>query len=290
MQTTNRSRLKGCFAAFVILSSSAAFGQSGKPDPKFQIYLCFGQSNMEAGARPEDQDNGPVDPRFQMLCAADMPALNRTKGNWFVATPPINRQENKMGPVDFFGRTMVENLPKEYRVGVINVSVAGAKIELWGKDTYANYISTEAPQWMKDMVKQYDNNPYQRLVDMAKIAQKDGVIKGILLHQGESNSADKDWPMKVKAIYDNLMSDLNLNPKDVPLLAGELKSKEEHGVCFAFNTDILPNLPKALPNTYIISSSGCKGTGDPFHFSTAGMRELGRRYALQMLKLQGFAK
>ena len=96
--------------------------------------------------------------------------------------------------------------------------------------------------------------------------------------------------MKVKAIYDNLMSDLNLNPKDVPLLAGELKRQEEHGVCFAFNTDILPNLPKVLPNTYIISSSGCKGTPDPFHFSTPGMRELGRRYALQMLKLEGFAK
>ena len=290
MQRKNRIRLKACLAVIAVLSSSVAFCQSSKPDPKFEIYLCFGQSNMEAGARPEDQDKGPVDPRFQMLCAADMPAFNRTKGNWYVATPPINRQQNNMGPVDFFGRTMVENLPKEYRVGVINVSVAGAKIELWGTDTCANYISAEAPSWMKDMVKQYDNNPYQRLVDMAKIAQKDGVIKGILLHQGESNSTDKDWPNKVKAIYDNLMKDLNLNPKDVPLLAGELKRQEEHGVCFAFNTDILPNLPKVLPNTYIISSSGCKGTPDPFHFSTPGMRELGRRYALQMLKLEGFAK
>ena len=290
MKPTYRNRFRGCLAAIVVLSSSASFGQNAKPDPKFQIYLCFGQSNMEAAARPEEQDKGPVDPRFQMLCAADMPALNRTKGNWYVANPPLNRQENRMGPVDFFGRTMVENLPKEYRVGVINVSVAGAKIELWGKDTYSNYITTEAPQWMKDMVKQYDDNPYQRLVDMARIAQKDGVIKGILLHQGESNSTDRGWPDKVKAIYDRLMSDLNLNPKDVPLLAGELKSQEEHGVCFAFNTDILPTLPKVLPNTYIISSAGCKGTPDPFHFSTAGMRELGKRYALQMLKLEGFAK
>ena len=93
---------------------------------------------------------------------------------------------------------------------------------------------------------------------------------------------------KVKDIYDNLIKDLNLNPKDVPLLAGELKSKEEHGVCYPFNTDVLANLPKVLPNSYIISSQGVKGSPDPFHFNTEGMREFGKRYAIQMLKIQGF--
>jgi hypothetical protein len=258
-----------------------------KPDPKFFIYLCFGQSNMEAGARPEEQDKGELNPRFQMLAAVDNVKLNRKMGNWYVATPPINRPENNMGPVDWFGRTMVANLPEKNRVGVINVSVAGAKIELWGKESYKAYLESER-DWMINICKQYDGNPYQRLVDMARIAQKDGVIKGILLHQGESNSTDPDWPMKVKAIYDNLIKDLNLNPKEVPLLAGELKSKEENGVCYAFNSDILINLPKVLPNSYIISSKGVKGSPDQFHFTTEGMRELGTRYAIQMLKLQGY--
>jgi hypothetical protein len=242
---------------------------------------------MEAGARPEAQDMGPVNPRFQMLAAVDNPKMNREMGNWYVAEPPINRPENRMGPVDWFGRTMVANLPEEYRVGVINVSVAGAKIELWGKDTYKAYLDS-AQVWMQNICKQYDGNPYQRLVDMARIAQKDGVIKGILLHQGESNSSDPEWPQKVKAIYDDLMKDLNLKPKKVPFLAGELKSQEEHGICYRFNTDILPNLLRVLPNSYIISSKGVKGTPDQFHFNTEGMRELGTRYAIQMLKIQGF--
>lgn len=277
----------GSFLAIILLLSSAStFADEKKPDPKFHIYLCFGQSNMEAGARPEAPDEVPVDPRFQMLAAVDMPRLNRVKGNWYLATPPLNRGENNMGPVDFFGRTMVGNLPKDVRVGVINVSVAGAKIELWQKETYTNYLST-APTWMKNICKQYDGNPYQRLVDMAKIAEQDGVIKGILIHQGESNSTDPEWPGKVKGIYEDLMKDLNLNPQDVPLLAGELKSQEEHGVCFPFNTNILVHLPEVLPNSYIISSKGCKGTPDQFHFNTAGMRELGKRYAFQMLKHGG---
>ncbi len=267
------------------LSSSA---QKQKPDPKFFIYLCFGQSNMEAGARPQKQDSMPVDKRFQMLATVDNPKLNRIKGNWYVAEPPINRPENNMGPVDWFGRTMVANLPGDYRVGVINVSVAGAKIELWDKDNHKTYLDSAAT-WMQNICKQYNGNPYQRLVEMAKIAQEYGVIKGILLHQGESNSTDNEWPKKVKGIYNNLMKDLNLKPKKVPLLAGELKSKEENGVCYRFNTDILPNLKKEVRNSYVISSKGVKGSPDQFHFNVTGMRELGRRYGMKMLELQGFA-
>jgi hypothetical protein len=282
-----KTKLSLIVAIIVLFISTGAFAQDKKPDPKFFIYLCFGQSNMEAGARPEEQDKGTLDPRFQMLAAVDNPRLDRKMGQWYTATPPINRPENNMGPVDWFGRNMVASLPPEYRVGVINVSVAGAGIELWDKDNWEKYLNTRE-KWMRNIVNKYSGSPYNRLVEMAKIAQKDGVIKGILLHQGESNSTDKEWPNKVKAIYDNLCKDLNLKPEETPFLAGELKSREENGVCYAFNTDILPNLPKVLPNSYIISSQGVKGTRDQFHFNTAGMRELGKRYAQQMLKIQGF--
>ncbi len=265
----------------------AGLAKPKKPDPDFFIYLCFGQSNMEAGARPEAQDHGPVDDRFLMLAAVDNPKFGRKKGNWYEAEPPINRPENNMGPVDWFGRTMVANLPTDKRVGVINVSVAGAKIELWGKETYKGYLDATA-KWMQNICKQYDGNPYQRMVDMARIAQQYGVIKGILLHQGESNSTDTLWPQKVKGVYDNLIKDLKLNPKEVPLLAGELKSKEENGVCYAFNNNILPGLLKTVHNAHIISSIGVKGLADPFHFNTTGMRELGRRYGVKMLELMGF--
>jgi hypothetical protein len=266
---------------------SAAAAQDAKPDPKFMIFLCFGQSNMEAGARPAEQDRGPVDERFQMLAAVDMPRLKRKKGHWYAATPPLNRGENNMGPVDFFGRTMVAHLPDDYRVGVINVSVAGAKIELWDKETYQEYLAG-AEDWMVGICRQYDGHPYQRLVDMAKIAQRDGVIKGILIHQGESNPNDDQWCTKVAGIYGDLMRDLALDPKDVPLLAGELKSAEEGGKCAAFNADVLAHLPEVLPNSYIISSKGCQGINDGFHFSLEGFRELGKRYAVQMLECQGF--
>ena len=268
-----------------ILVSIVTFAQ--KPDPNFHIYLCIGQSNMEAGAVPAEQDKGFNNPRFSFISAVDMPSFDRKMGQWYTAVPPICREGNNMGPVDFFGRKMIEVLPEEIRIGVINVSVAGAKIELWDKDDYKEYIDNER-DWMKAIVEQYGGNPYQRLVEMAKIAQKDGVIKGILMHQGESNSEDPLWPERVKKIYDDLCKDLNLNPKETPLLAGELKYEEQDGVCWRFNRDIMPRLPEVIPNAHVISALGCESTGDQFHFSTEGMRLLGYRYADKILELQGY--
>jgi lysophospholipase L1-like esterase len=143
---------------------------------------------------------------------------------------------------------------------------------------------------MKNIIRQYDGNPYQYLVDMAKLAQKDGVIKGILLHQGESNTNDSTWTLKVKNIYDNLLKDLNFNPDSVsiPLLAGEVVNADQHGACANMNK-IIDELPKAIPNSYVISSSGCPARPpDSLHFTAEGYRELGKRYAEKMLSLLGY--
>jgi len=83
------------------------------------------------------------------------------------------------------------------------------------------------------------------LVEMAKLAQKDGVIKGILLHQGESNTNDKDWPSKVKGVYDNLLKDLGLSAANVPLLAGEVVHADQNGICASMNT-IIDSLPQVI--------------------------------------------
>ena len=279
-------------AVAFVLALSFTLSASAQPDPNFFIYLCFGQSNMEAGARPAEQDKNFTDERFRFVAAVDMPRYNRQMGHWYQATPPLCREGNNMGPVDFFGRKMIEVLPEQYRVGVINVSVAGAKLELWDKDACADYLAKEnadpSRQWLVGMAKSYDMNPYQRIVDMARIAMKDGVIKGMLVHQGESNPDDPEWCGRLKKIHDDLCHDLGLNPDDIPLLAGELKQAEQGGVCAAFNQKVLANLPKVMKNGYVISSIGCESTGDQFHFSTEGMRLMGYRMADKMLQLQGF--
>jgi hypothetical protein len=254
-------------------------------DTNFYVFLCFGQSNMEGFPGVEPQDKA-VDSRFRVLAAVDFANMGRTKGNWYPAVPPLCRSSTGLCPADYFGRTMVANLPEKIRVGVVNVSVAGCKIELFDKDNYQTYASTAA-SWMKSIIKDYSGNPYAHLVEMAKLAQKDGVIKGILLHQGESNSGDRQWPTKVKGIYDNLIKDLNLKAEEVPLLAGELVNADQQGACAGMNP-IIGELPKTIPNSHVISSSGCTGRPDHLHFAPAGYREFGKRYAERMLSLLGY--
>ena len=270
---------------FFAITTILSIAQKGfSQDPNFHVYLSLGQSNMEGSAKIEPQDTVGVNPRFQVLEAVNCPELGREMGKWYTAVPPLCRCKTGLTLTDYFGRTMVENSPKKVKIGIINVAVGGCKIELFDKDKYQEYVVT-SPDWLKNMVKEYDGNPYARLVEMAKIAQKSGVIKGILLHQGESNTGDTLWPKKVKIVYDNLIKDLNLDPTKVPLLAGETVNAEQNGKCASMNT-IIATLPETIPNTYIISSKGCSVASDNLHFDAAGYRELGRRYADKMLSLQ----
>ena len=284
--------MKRALTALLLAVLACIAAKAQKPDPNFFIYLCFGQSNMEAAARPAEQDKDFNDPRFQFMAAVDMPRYERVRNHWYTAVPPICRESTNMGPVDFFGRKMIEELPQQYRVGVINVSVAGAKLELWDKDACEEYLAMEAADpsrsWLINMAKEYGMSPYRRLVETAREAQKYGVIKGMLLHQGESNPDDAAWPGRVKKIHDDLCAELGLDPDKIPLLAGELKYAERDGVCAAFNDVVLSHLPEVMPNGYVISALGCESTGDQFHFNTEGMRLMGYRMAEKMLQLQGF--
>ncbi len=262
----------------LLLITTNVFSQ----DPDFYIFLCFGQSNMEGQGTIETQDK-TVNSRFQVMEAVTCSNLSRTMGSWYTATPPLCRCNTGLSPVDYFGRTMVDSLPSNIKIGVINVSVAGCKIELFDKVNYKAYAST-APSWMTDIINEYGGNPYERLVELAKLAQKDGIIKGILLHQGESNVGDNAWPSKVQRVYDSLMVDLELDPTKVPLLAGEVVNADQGGVCAGVNSTIA-KLPKTISNSYVISSSGCTDASDNLHFNSAGYRELGKRYAIKMLSL-----
>lgn len=250
------------------------------PDPNFYIFLCFGQSNMEGQGTIESQDLN-VDSRFVMM--SSLTCGSRTQGEWYTATPPLARCNTKLGPVDYFGRTLVEELPENIKIGVITVAVAGCDIQLFEKDNYMSYVSS-AQSWMQSSINQYGGNPYGRLIEVAKKAQEDGVIKGILLHQGETNTGQQNWPTRVKGVYDNIIKDLGLNANDVPLLAGEVVRTEQGGSCGSMNS-IIANLPNTISNAHVVSAEGLGHQGDNLHFTSASYRTLGKRYAEKMLSL-----
>ena len=267
------------------LSLCASVMTINAQDPNFHIYLAIGQSNMEGAAQIEPIDRQNIPENFKLMAGVNFNNPRRNIGEWYVAEPPLIREYGGLCPLDYFGRTMVANLPIDHSVGVVPVAVAGCRIEHLDKDFDASTIANEA-DWFKNLMASYNNAPYERLISNAREAQKAGVISGILVHQGESNTGDQQWPSKVKKIYDDILSDLGLEPNSIPLFAGEVVTSAEGGACGSMNP-IINSLPKTLETAHVISAANLPHMGDGLHFTSHGYRVLGCRYAVEALKLMG---
>lgn len=254
-------------------------------DPNFHIYLCIGQSNMEGNAAIEPIDRKDVPSRFKVMATVNFTNPARAMGEWSVAVPPLVRQSTGLTPMDYFGRTMVANLPESISVGVIPVAIGGCAIRHLDKDFDASTLAGEA-EWFQAYMREYDNAPYRRLIECARKAGTQGVIKGILLHQGESDNGNKDWPVMVKKIYEDILADLNLKASDVPLLAGEVVTSAQGGYCGGMNA-IINTLPGVIPTARVVSAANLAQKGDGLHFTPHAYRVLGCRYATAMLEHYG---
>jgi hypothetical protein len=236
------------------------------------------------------------DDDYLAMCTTDGPKNvfynePKTLGNWYRATPPLAAPVvAKLGVADHFGRRMLE-LKKEkdpdVKVGVIVVSVPGAGIRMFDKDKWKDYYNTVPPENQRgfaSFIEMYGSNPYQRMVDCAKIAKKKGVIKGIIMHQGESDYQVPGWNEEVEKIYHDLITDLEL-PEDLPLVAGEVR----RGTVVSDMNLLVNKLPDQNDNFHVVStqdlSSYVENAGN-LHFTSAEYRELGRRYAEKMLEAE----
>ena len=269
--------LMGPLFALALTATVSAYAD---PDPNFHIYLAFGQSNMEGQGTIEEQDK-TVDPRFQMLSTIDN-FNGRKLGTWNDAIPPLANKHGGLGPSDYFGRTLVEKLDPQIKVGVVVVAIAGCSIVAFDSPLDQGYMSSQAG-WFKDIVKDYGDDPYQRLVEMAKKAKEDGVIKGLIFHQGETDEGDADWPSKVKKLYDRLVKDIGLD-ENIPFFAGEVPYQ---GSSKGTNNNIR-KLPQQSKNFYLVSAEGLNDLDYMrIHFSSQGYRDFGKRYAEKVMEVLG---
>lgn len=267
----------------VCLLALHAYSQTA-PDPNLHIYICFGQSNMEGQGTIHIQDK-KTDDRFLVFQSLQCNNLSRTKAQWYVAVPPTCQCHSGLSPADYFGKTMAAYMPDSIRIGIINVAVGGCDIRLFDKDIYQNYTNTYQEEWFTSKIIAYNGNPYNHLIELAQAAQADGVIKGILLHQGESNTGDNQWTEYVKKIYENIHTDLQIS-QPLPILAGEVV--QAPGNCCASMNSIIRTLPTKIDNAHIISSKNCPAM-DNAHFNSEGYRTIGTRYATKMLEILGYA-
>jgi hypothetical protein len=243
------------------MSLHAAPETPAAPDPSLHLYLLIGQSNM-AGRGAVDDESKRTEPRVVML----------TKSlEWAPAADPLHfdKPSAGVGPGLAFGKRMAAAAPGA-RIGLIPCAVGGTSIKVWVAGAEDKATKT---------------HPYSDMLVRVSEAQKAGVLKGIIWHQGESDRASAAG---YGALLQDLVSRLRRDLKsDVPFVAGEISSFDPKldDVTKTFNAT-LHSLEGAVPRYGCISSEGLSHKGDNLHYDSTAARTLGNRYAEKMLELQ----
>jgi hypothetical protein len=244
---------------FCLLMISTMAQAQEKTDSNFHLYLLIGQSNM-AGRGVPDVESKQQNPQILML---------DSNNRWVPATDPVHFDKPAIigvGPAISFAKEMLGN-NKKIKIGLIPCAVGGSPINVWEPGAFY------APNF----------HPYDDAMKRVELAVRQGVLKGILWHQGESDNDSVHASLymeKLKTLISRLRNELH--QPDVPFVAGEIG----YFIKDDFINKVIKQLPQQVPNTAVVSAKNLTDKGDHLHFDTPSARELGKRYAKAMKKLQ----
>jgi len=112
---------------------------------------------------------------------------------------------------------------------------------------------------------------------------KYGVVKGVIWHQGESNSTEEKsllYLEKLGTLIKRIRAEVG-NPK-LPIVVGELGRYKEN---YKYINEIIAKVPNTIPFTAVATSEDLIHKGDQTHFDSASATILGHRFAAKMLTL-----
>jgi len=233
-----------------------------KPDPNFHLYLLAGQSNM-AG-------RGEITGKYKNEGNANVYMLNKNN-EWVVAKHPVHFDKPQVagvGPGLAFALEMA-NSNRRIKIGIVPCAVGGSSIDVWKTGAYDSATKTY---------------PYDDAMKRVAIAMQQGVFKGILWHQGESNCTPAGAAVylpKLITLIEQFRD--SIHNKNLPFVAGELgRYKDQYDNI----NKVITQLPEKVPFTAIASSKGLKHKGDMTHFDSPSAEKLGKRFAKEMKRLQ----
>ena len=236
---------------------------------KFHLFILAGQSNM-AGRGKADAISKQTDP--QIL------ALNK-KQQWQIATDPLHWDKRSAGTG--IGRpfaAIIAEKDPDITIGLIPTACGGSPISVWKPGKHFN---------------QTNSHPWDDSIAAAKIAMKEGTLKAILWHQGESDSGPKDSPL-----YEERLTDLitrfrkELDSPDLPFIIGQLGrfparpwNRDREAVDAAQKA-----VAAKMKNVAFVPIEDPESVGDNLHFNTETLRRFAKGYAEAYLEIAGSAK
>lgn len=240
--------------------------KSPEQKKKLRIYLLMGQSNMVGRGIIESQDRA-AHPRVLLFTASN---------HWDLAVEPLHGSGPRAGygPGLVFGK-LVAAQQTNVNIGLIPCAVGASLLQRWerGGDLYSNAVTR------------------------ARAAMRDGTLAGIVWHQGEQDSIlesdANSYFSRVTNMFSNIRADLG--QPNLPIVVGQigefLYHRKIQQTPFAkIVNDALARVPEEVPFTACVRSTALGHNGDEVHFDGKSQRELGKRFATEMLKLHGATK
>jgi pimeloyl-ACP methyl ester carboxylesterase len=226
---------------------------------RFDLFLLVGQSNMAGRGNVTDEDREV--PRGVLT-------LDQA-GRWVAARDPLHFDKPSVVGVGL-GRTFgieIARAAPERTIGLIPSAVGGSPIDAWKPGVF--YEPTAS-------------HPWDDAIRRARLAMRDGTLRGILWHQGESDSTAElsvEYEAKLHDLVRRFRAELEV--PDCPFVVGQLgQFPERPWDDFKRTVDRAhQRLPSVLARTACVSSDGLVHNGDFVHFDSASYREFGRRYA-----------
>ena len=226
------------------------------------VFIMAGQSNMARRGIVEPEDT-----------ISDKRILSINKdGEIIIAKEPLHFYEAERTGLDCgvsFAKTLIPKIPDSISILIIPTAVGGSSIRQWlGDSVYRN-------------VKLFSN-----FLAKVEIAKQNGIIKGILWHQGESDANEKDIPLhkqRLHLLFSKFRSAIGNN--ELPVLLGELGSFSENPVNFNFINKAINDYVAEDKNSRVISTKDLKDKGDHLHFDSNGQRMMGKRFAKAYLSM-----
>ncbi len=229
----------------------------------FQLFILAGQSNMAGRGYVKDLSPADSAPDPRVL------ALNEA-GEWQPAVDPLHwdKAGAGVGIGKFFGRLVAAKNPG-VAVGLIPTACGGSSLSAWEPGKY--FDQTKSHPWDDSMTR-------------AKRAMKDGTLKAILWHQGESDANARNAPLyeaKMEALIIRFRAELNA--PDLPFIMGQLGRfpvpPAKPLTAEQIEVDRAQKAVAAkMKNVYYVSAEGLVSRGDNLHFSTASQKTFAQRY------------
>jgi hypothetical protein len=225
------------------------------------VFLLAGQSNMAGRAEVQPGDT----------IANDRIMTIGSSGQVIRAREPLHFYEPRMAGLDCglsFGKTLIEHLPDSITILLIPTAVGGSSIDQWLGDSLHREVRLMS-----------------NFREKVRIGRREGVIRGILWHQGESDarpgymSVYKEKLSKLFSVFRQLTQD-----KSLPVLIGEIGSFPKNAENRARINAAIHEYTSGDSHSRVIPTGDLDHKGDETHFDSRGQRIMGQRFALAYLE------